>query len=1042
MTLRRQSTSSSFIDINDPQSLDYLFQTNAVSDIRSVHLRIRNDVEAKKKELRGLVGDRYKDVLHASDSISLMKSTVAEVQNKMEMLENVLKFEEIRDQNESSQSGLRESSLNHSSGNGRASDDKIYILSTQLHLLVSIPEQIYNAVESNDYLRAAQVFLVGRLLYKKLESGNSGDENVMAQFPIIQRQWDTISHLRGLIVTKVLKYLERLTEDSMGTLNSLLAVHLLDSQSSFSTCLQKLLESRKQAINRILSTSSTLQASKDTKPTENVTRVLCELSNVVMKTLQEVYLLFISPPSTASSSHVSNETDSKQPLIQSYITMHTRSNPPSRTPSAQLNFDTPNLGSNPDNVSSANKEFRQTLSPLLKLFSSIPNIHLYHRYLPPQIQNFNPLTTLIHRRLKKSEQGSQGPIEHEFNDIVKEMVKNWVNEIEKLVAGNVDGVVGGLHNGGDIVEVEREVKEWIYTMETKNGHDSQWNMVLSSLLPSYSIYETLIYPSLFNRSTQIIESALSKLSTFHSTMYIPLSLADLLTNPNSPLQHYTSNQDKKFVWDVLSQLSPSQQQAVLFGWDWTRSIQSQSQTLSRRQTLLSPLMGKETDKWMGTELERIESKLYHPIVMMLVEEFHIMVNEIQQSIGDLIFVSSKSSNHEPTIAKPLNSKSLRNDAKSVYESELVKRFQEFCKHLSNRCQIETPHLACTIFVSHFTKTLLTHSRSLQLLSSSLPQPNSSGLNPPSNDPDNLTKVLKKELSKLYYTVTLAVLNRIVENNVTLLSVSSMKDDSSPVSELKEWAGTEFGEIEIEIEVGNSTTDAKTGGENAEGSGTGVESGTGSGTDKVKQVVELPVSCSIRLIKMLSRVVKDVDRIVGWDCESFILHEFLLGFANSLLSSYKSFATTFTNPSSVSSSPSSLLSSKDLQKLKLQLLFDIDYLTKLFDGVVSRNVSLENLHSRSGFGETDRERSEFGEEDQGVLWLGEGGGDLHGLRMKMYEVKKMGAEVQELVRGLIDPIDFLHFRSHLSGLVDRYYQRTVLMFGVFTVFNSSNDFNLN
>ena len=57
-------------DIKDP---GVLFERYDTEDIRRVERRVRGDIEQKKEELRQMVGERYRDLIDAADTIGEMR---------------------------------------------------------------------------------------------------------------------------------------------------------------------------------------------------------------------------------------------------------------------------------------------------------------------------------------------------------------------------------------------------------------------------------------------------------------------------------------------------------------------------------------------------------------------------------------------------------------------------------------------------------------------------------------------------------------------------------------------------------------------------------------------------------------------------------------------------------------------------------------------------------------------------------------------------------------------------------------------------------
>ena len=58
---------------------DLLFQKYSIQELRAILTKTKGEVEAKKSELKIRVGEKYRDVLQAADSIRLMKDASSEL---------------------------------------------------------------------------------------------------------------------------------------------------------------------------------------------------------------------------------------------------------------------------------------------------------------------------------------------------------------------------------------------------------------------------------------------------------------------------------------------------------------------------------------------------------------------------------------------------------------------------------------------------------------------------------------------------------------------------------------------------------------------------------------------------------------------------------------------------------------------------------------------------------------------------------------------------------------------------------------------------
>ncbi|XP_023569764.1 conserved oligomeric Golgi complex subunit 1-like [Octodon degus] len=57
------------LDLRDSAAL---FETHGAEEIRGLERQVRAEIERKKEELRQMVGERYRDLIEAADTISQM----------------------------------------------------------------------------------------------------------------------------------------------------------------------------------------------------------------------------------------------------------------------------------------------------------------------------------------------------------------------------------------------------------------------------------------------------------------------------------------------------------------------------------------------------------------------------------------------------------------------------------------------------------------------------------------------------------------------------------------------------------------------------------------------------------------------------------------------------------------------------------------------------------------------------------------------------------------------------------------------------------
>lgn len=58
---------------------DTLFENHSIEEVKGIERKLRHDIEWKKEEMRDLVGERYRDLISAADTIKEMKKCAENV---------------------------------------------------------------------------------------------------------------------------------------------------------------------------------------------------------------------------------------------------------------------------------------------------------------------------------------------------------------------------------------------------------------------------------------------------------------------------------------------------------------------------------------------------------------------------------------------------------------------------------------------------------------------------------------------------------------------------------------------------------------------------------------------------------------------------------------------------------------------------------------------------------------------------------------------------------------------------------------------------
>ncbi|KAL1400270.1 hypothetical protein pipiens_002086 [Culex pipiens pipiens] len=159
-------------------NVDKLFEQCGVADIDLVHKRLQSEVELKREELRTMVGERYRDLLKAADTIGDMRNTAGSIIENVDTIQAA-----CRKLNDHQLIGFR---TDHQQRKLRkTTNDTFHAVIVQIKLLTSLPEMIWSAIDGGGFLP------------------------LMAKFPVAKKQWAVLSQFFFTIKQNCSSCLER-----------------------------------------------------------------------------------------------------------------------------------------------------------------------------------------------------------------------------------------------------------------------------------------------------------------------------------------------------------------------------------------------------------------------------------------------------------------------------------------------------------------------------------------------------------------------------------------------------------------------------------------------------------------------------------------------------------------------------------------------------------------------------------------------------------------------------------------------------------------
>ncbi|XP_036446091.1 conserved oligomeric Golgi complex subunit 1 isoform X1 [Colossoma macropomum] len=263
-------------DIKDP---NVLFERYSTEEIRAVERKIRGEIEQKKEELRQMVGERYRDLIDAADTIGEMRQCSESVVRSIQDMDRYCQQLKQARNPPQSLSKLEDQ---------KQSKEKFYTIASQIKLLLEIPERIWSAMECSQYLQATQLYLLCCHLHRQLhlDGGSPHYSPVLSRFPILVRQVAAAGHFRSTILLDSKSVLRGRAVSDQAIAEALVSTMLLEG-SSPRQALADFLLARKASIQQLLN---------QPQHGAGIKAQVCSLVELLVTTLYQAYAVFYLPP--------------------------------------------------------------------------------------------------------------------------------------------------------------------------------------------------------------------------------------------------------------------------------------------------------------------------------------------------------------------------------------------------------------------------------------------------------------------------------------------------------------------------------------------------------------------------------------------------------------------------------------------------------------------------------------------------------------------------------------------------------------------------
>ncbi|GAA5987153.1 hypothetical protein JCM11641_002148 [Rhodosporidiobolus odoratus] len=297
------------LDLMALEEPDEVFRLFGVRDVRKLERKASDAAAAKVAELRSMVGERYRDLLAAADSIVRMRAAAEKLVDRLDVVDDAVRGAGAAIQDTPTKSlASRRFSQRPASPSRQRTLSSAPTLSLTIHLLLSIPSLVHAHLESSDFLSAARLESLGQAVHHELSHFEPEDDaevlmdvagqpkSLMEAFPIVAKQQEALDALKPLILRRALADLRDWEADTATTARTLAAITLLQGSTS-SPALRTLLSARSEVLSSIINAPSSSRAD-----TSAVTSSLQRVLGLVLRTVEGVTATFGADDGTAEGS--------------------------------------------------------------------------------------------------------------------------------------------------------------------------------------------------------------------------------------------------------------------------------------------------------------------------------------------------------------------------------------------------------------------------------------------------------------------------------------------------------------------------------------------------------------------------------------------------------------------------------------------------------------------------------------------------------------------------------------------------------------------
>ncbi|XP_073538642.1 conserved oligomeric Golgi complex subunit 1 [Phyllobates terribilis] len=462
------------VKLNEVLDPSALFEAHSAEEIRGLERKVRADIEQKKEELRQMVGERYRDLIEAADTIGEMRRSAGLVVDAVRGMERYCGALRAKAGPAPGQRG----------GGTAQSQERFYCTAAQIKLLLEIPEKIWSAMESSQFLRATQLYLLCCHLHSllQLDSSTSRYSPVLAKFPILIRQVAASGTFRATILQESKSLLRCSSASDQSVAEALCSIMLLED-SSPRQALADFLLARKAGIQQLLN---------QPHHGSSIKSQVCSLVELLANTLYQAHALFYTQPDAVPA----------DPALSCGL-----------------------LFSMLETVT-AQQAGGKGIKVLREEMQSVN----WSKHLPPSVLDFQPTLRTLARPINQ--------------DYLRETLQQWINLCNEDIKSGISALLVYVKTLKGLAGI----RDAVWELLTSDSMSHNWGKVCQRLLDRpIRFWEDMMQQLFLDRLQTLIKEGLESISS-DSVQLLLSTLQDLERSPDSLKHIQHESNICSFLW--------------------------------------------------------------------------------------------------------------------------------------------------------------------------------------------------------------------------------------------------------------------------------------------------------------------------------------------------------------------------------------------------------------------------------------------------------------------------------------------------------------